>query len=69
MWLLPMNAEDQDRLAKSKTRSKLGSIVFLSVLAISLLWTISTAVYRLHRAWSIFKIVRSHTQYTVVPYY
>jgi hypothetical protein len=47
LWLLPKNPEDQLELGKSKEKSAVGGIVFLVVLFGSLLWTISTAIYRL----------------------
>lgn len=46
LFLLPKNVEEQDKLSKSKERSKLGGICFLTVLIGSLLWTTLTAVYR-----------------------
>jgi len=49
--LLPKDPEDQERLAKSKERSKLGGAIFLLVLFGSLSWTISTATYRLYATW------------------
>jgi hypothetical protein len=39
LWLLPRNAEEQDKLGRSKERSKIGGGIFLVVLLASLLWT------------------------------
>lgn len=47
LFLLPSSPEEQEELAKSKTRSKTAGIVFLTVLFGSLLWTICTALDRL----------------------
>lgn len=51
LFLLPKDSKEQDELAKSKERSRFGGVVFLSVLFSSILWTISTAIYRLYVAW------------------
>jgi hypothetical protein len=44
--LLPKNVDEQDELSKSKERSPLGGVIFLTVLFGSLLWNITTAVMR-----------------------
>jgi hypothetical protein len=41
--LLPANRAEQEHLIVEKTRSKLGGIVFLTVLACSLLWATTEA--------------------------
>lgn len=51
LFLLPSSAAEQDELSKSKIRSKLGGIIFLTVLGLSLLWSISTAICRLISVW------------------
>ena len=45
--LLPKNEEDQERLSKDKTKSKLGGIVFLTVLCASVVWTFVVSFWRL----------------------
>jgi hypothetical protein len=49
LWLqlLPNSPEEQDELAKSKEKSVYAGITFLVVLFGSLIWTSSTAIYRL----------------------
>jgi hypothetical protein len=46
LFLLPKDVDEQDKLSRSKERSKIGGIVFLLVLFGSLLWTSITAIYR-----------------------
>ena len=48
IWLLPEDVLDQSRLAKVAKRSVIGGFIFLSILLISLVWTVSTALYRLY---------------------
>lgn len=50
--LLPIDAEHQERLSKSKKRSKLGGVLFLTVLGLSLAWSIGSAVAELVSAWT-----------------
>lgn len=47
LFLLPRDAEEQDRLSKSQVRSKTAGIVFLVVLIGSLIWTTCTAISRI----------------------
>ncbi len=53
LWLLPSSAEEQEELAKSKERSRLGGYVFLTVLAASLGFSILTALNRLLTVWGL----------------
>lgn len=48
LFLLPHNEKDQEQLAKSQDRSRLGGVVFLIVLAVSLLWTLTTSTVTLY---------------------
>ena len=45
-WL-PRDAQEQEDLAVDQTRSKLGGVVFLCVLAASLLWCTSSSILKL----------------------
>ena len=47
LFLLPRDAEEQERLSKSQVRSKTAGIVFLVVLIGSLTWTTCTAIFRI----------------------
>lgn len=44
LFLLPQNAEEQIELSKSKVKSKYGGFMFLLVLLLSLIWTMTTAI-------------------------
>ena len=48
LFLLPHNEKDQEQLSKSKERSKIGGVVFLTVLTGSLLWTLTTSSMTLY---------------------
>jgi len=45
--MLPNDAEEQKELAKSRKSSRIGGQIFLGVLAISLLWTVSNSVWQI----------------------
>jgi len=53
LWLLPRSPEEQEELAKSKERSKLGGYTFLIVLTASLTFSVGTAVSRLITTWEL----------------
>jgi hypothetical protein len=46
--LLPHSEEDQEKLSKSQERSKTGGVVFLTVLAVSLMWSLGTSSMTLY---------------------
>ena len=50
--LLPVDAEHQERLSKSKKRSILGGVLFLMVLGLSLAWSLGSAFLELVYTWS-----------------
>lgn len=45
--LLPKSEEDQERLSKDKSKSRLGGIVFITVLIGSVVWTFVVSFWRL----------------------
>lgn len=51
LFLLPKNAEEQDQLAKSPVRSKIGGTIFLLILFGSLSYSIGSALHRLTLAY------------------
>lgn len=53
LWLLPRDAKEQDELAKSQERSKLGGMIFMTVLCTSLIYSIASALYRLGIVWGL----------------